>query len=409
MFERLQRPKRHTRANGLGISGIESEAAIMGFSASNLGAYRFVAPRKTGRAARRKSAAALLFGICLNLAVSGLSCGGGGGSSPPPPPVSAITVSVSPASASLAAGSTQQFTASVSGTSNTAVTWSVSNVTGGNATVGTVTTAGLYTAPNTVPSPGTVTVTATSQADTSKSASASVTITSGTFSLTSVDPSAAMQGPGTFTLTAVGGGFTSNSQVVFNGAAKTTTFVTAARLTVQIASGDIPKAGIFTVAVRDGSQTTSSVNFYVVPAISPQSVAVSAGASADGKDIAVPSVASPTLILTCVGLVNFAGSTGVSVSRGATVSLFLIGNGIVPGTFYVISQNSDPGANDVTVTQPLPSTFSTDLSGTCGTTGVHVSITVSPNAALVSRNILVTNTAGEISVFVGGLQITPGS
>jgi hypothetical protein len=65
----------------------------------------------------------------------------------------------------------------VQNTSNTAVTWQVNGVTGGNATVGTISSAGLYTAPTVVPSPATVTVTAVSQADPAKSASAQVTVT----------------------------------------------------------------------------------------------------------------------------------------------------------------------------------------------------------------------------------------
>src|SRR5256884_732352 len=70
----------------------------------------------------------------------------------------------------------QQFTATVTGSSNTAVTWEVNGVTGGNSTTGTVSTSGLYTAPATVPNPANVTVTAVLQADTTKSASATVTI-----------------------------------------------------------------------------------------------------------------------------------------------------------------------------------------------------------------------------------------
>jgi uncharacterized protein YjdB len=87
----------------------------------------------------------------------------------------AVAVSVSPPSASVQTGATQQFTATVTGSANTAVTWQVNNVTGGNATVGTITSAGLYTAPNAVPS-GSVTVTAVSQADGTKKASAAVAV-----------------------------------------------------------------------------------------------------------------------------------------------------------------------------------------------------------------------------------------
>src|SRR6266566_2446452 len=90
--------------------------------------------------------------------------------------VQSVSVTISPTSVALAPNATQQFTATVTGSSNTAVTWEVNGVTGGNSTTGTVSTSGLYTAPATVPNPANVTVTAVLQADTTKSASATVTI-----------------------------------------------------------------------------------------------------------------------------------------------------------------------------------------------------------------------------------------
>jgi len=83
--------------------------------------------------------------------------------------VTAVSVAVSPTSASVIAGNTRQFTATVTGTSNTAVTWSVQESGGG-----TVSASGLYTAPATA---GTYRVRATSVADPTKSASATVTVT----------------------------------------------------------------------------------------------------------------------------------------------------------------------------------------------------------------------------------------
>jgi hypothetical protein len=92
---------------------------------------------------------------------------------------SPVTVSVLPATGSLQAGSgtTQSFTATVADTLNTQVTWQVNTIAGGNATVGTISSAGVYTVPAMVPSPATVTVTAISLADATRSASAMVTIT----------------------------------------------------------------------------------------------------------------------------------------------------------------------------------------------------------------------------------------
>lgn len=107
-------------------------------------------------------------------------------------PAPSVSVGVSPASASVQLGKSQQFTASVSGTSNTSVTWAVNGVAGGNSTVGTVNSSGLYTAPAAMPSSSSVTVSATSAADTTKKDSASVSLTTPTTSVSvAVSPSTA--------------------------------------------------------------------------------------------------------------------------------------------------------------------------------------------------------------------------
>jgi len=96
--------------------------------------------------------------------------GGCGGNSTGPPQFS---ITVSPSSVNVAAEASQQFSATVTGSSNTAVTWQVNGVSGGNATVGTVTDTGLYTAPGAAT---TTTVSAALETDSSKSASANVTV-----------------------------------------------------------------------------------------------------------------------------------------------------------------------------------------------------------------------------------------
>jgi hypothetical protein len=73
-------------------------------------------------------------------------------------------------------GHSQQFTATVSGTSNKLVSWSVNGVAGGSATTGTISPSGLYLAPSATPSGGSKTITATSAAYRGSSSSATVTI-----------------------------------------------------------------------------------------------------------------------------------------------------------------------------------------------------------------------------------------
>jgi hypothetical protein len=80
-----------------------------------------------------------------------------------------VSVSISPMTVTIKAGTAQTFLAGVAGSKNTAVTWKVDEANGGMVTAG-----GVYTAPLTA---GTYHVTATSSADTKKSATATVTVT----------------------------------------------------------------------------------------------------------------------------------------------------------------------------------------------------------------------------------------
>jgi hypothetical protein len=102
----------------------------------------------------------------------------------PPPPV---TVSVSPSSATVPISTQRQFTATVTGTGDPVV-WSVNGVAGGNATVGTVSATGLYTAPAAVPGAA-VTVRATHAAS-AASGQAAVTVTGSTPPPSPRDPNA---------------------------------------------------------------------------------------------------------------------------------------------------------------------------------------------------------------------------
>ncbi|WP_226372768.1 glycosyl hydrolase family 18 protein [Allosphingosinicella flava] len=94
-----------------------------------------------------------------------VSCGGDKGSSPPPPPPPTVAVAITPATANVLTNGTAQFQCTVTGSTNTACNWS--------ATGGTVSAAGLYTAPA---NGGTYTVTAAAAADATKTATATVTV-----------------------------------------------------------------------------------------------------------------------------------------------------------------------------------------------------------------------------------------
>jgi hypothetical protein len=126
----------------------------------------------------------------------------------------AVAVTVTPSTGSVNACKTLQLTATVTGTTNTSVTWSVQEGAAG----GTVTAAGLYTAPA---GPGTYHVVATSNADATKSAIATVTVAEVILAV-AVSPATVTVAPGgtaqlTATVTNTCGTFTATSTLLSNG------------------------------------------------------------------------------------------------------------------------------------------------------------------------------------------------
>ena len=203
---------------------------------------------------------------------------------PPNPPTSGnVQVSVAPNPANVRAGSSQQFTAQITGTNNSAVTWSVNNVPGGNSANGTITAAGNYIAPVALPNPNTIAIQATSSADSSASGSSNVTILNPTPVLTAINPTSI--NVGTLNITVTGSNFLSGSQVLLAGVPLATTYVSATQLT---ATGTVSTAGIFAISVSNpnpGQSTSSSINLQVTSttqASACSGMTVGAGASLNG-------------------------------------------------------------------------------------------------------------------------------
>jgi hypothetical protein len=85
-------------------------------------------------------------------------------------------VNVSPPSATVPVNGIQQFSATVTGLTNSVVGWSVTGAGCGGTSCGSISSTGLYTAPPLAPTPNSVTVTATSNQNSSISGSATVNL-----------------------------------------------------------------------------------------------------------------------------------------------------------------------------------------------------------------------------------------
>jgi hypothetical protein len=93
--------------------------------------------------------------------------------------VSSVSVKLTPVSSTIGVGANRQLNATVSGSTNHGVTWTVNGIANGNATYGTVDpTTQLYFAPASVPKISSFKIVATSKADKTKSATATVSVVS---------------------------------------------------------------------------------------------------------------------------------------------------------------------------------------------------------------------------------------
>jgi uncharacterized protein (DUF1800 family) len=187
-----------------------------------------------------------------------------------------VTISVSPTTASLRVNESRSFTATVRNTTNTAVQWTV--------TAGTITTAGRFSAPATIPAGGTVTVRATSAADPTKSATAVVTIQNAVPTITSLDPAAVNTGL-PYTLRIRGSNFLPTSTVTLEGRPATPRFLSSTELEVS-AVAENPAGNSIDVVVSNpdpGAAASNTrgltVNAPVRVTMSPTTTTVRGGAT----------------------------------------------------------------------------------------------------------------------------------
>lgn len=191
--------------------------------------------------------------LCVIFGIAG--CGGSSSTAASVSTTPLVTVS---GTSQVRLGSTTQFTATVTNETNTAVTWQVNGVTGGSATVGTISATGLYAPPATIPATNPVTITAVSIAVPTLVGAAIETIWNPLPTVTTATVSQ-NYGATTGTLTVTGTGFVAGSQVQAAGTSMTTTFVSSTQLQATIPAGTV--GGTIAVDVVNPSPggTTSTV------------------------------------------------------------------------------------------------------------------------------------------------------
>ncbi len=236
-----------------------------------------------------------------------------------------VSVSVDPTGVNIVIGNSQQFNATVLDTFNTAVTWSVS---GGSAN-GKISSTGLYTAPEKVPTPAQVVIIATSLKDTTKTGTATVTITKTsqpsnvTVQVSPATVSIANYNTQVFTATVSGSTNTAVTWVVNGqpGGSRTLGFISSSGF--YVAPGNVPTASdgnggniattlTVTAVSQANTNATGMSTVTIVPGNqSTQTGPIELGASGgNGNDLIVNNQAHT---ITCCG-----GTLGSLVTRGGT-------------------------------------------------------------------------------------------
>ena len=144
------------------------------------------------------------------------------------------------------------------------LTFFVNGVQGGDAEVGTINPAGLYTAPAQVPTPNAVTITATANGHPDVApGSVTVAVLNPIPILSSITPSSPTEG--VTTITVQGSAFVYGAQIVWNGAPVATTFVSSTEVAAAITA---PTPGTYPLLVANpnpGSANSATLNVPVGP------------------------------------------------------------------------------------------------------------------------------------------------
>ena len=307
-------------------------------------------------------------------------------------------VTVKPTTGSVVLGNPLTFTATVTNTADTAVSWSVSGIAGGNATVGTITSAGVYTAPGDLPATATVQVTATSHADATKSDSANVTITSDiTLGLTPNPASVELGATQAFQASVTSSGHPDTAvRWSLSGAACPSGCGTVDANGRYTAPGILPSPAIVTLtaqSVADPLKQTSAAltitsNFSLVLS-APSSVPAGGTATIVATMTPVPSSNPST---TLGWSLSGPGCSGTSCGTLTVVTTQSVGTTSVADSATYTAPAAAPNPNTVTVTVTPQADPSKKTQATIAIQpGVNVS--VSPGTATLAGGHRVTLTA----------------
>lgn len=244
------------------------------------------------------------------------------------------------------------------------------------------------------------------------SAAASFSITSPTPTLTGLSPQAVVQGaPATVTVN--GSGFEANSVVMWNGAARPTTFLNGTTLQVSLTAMDLQSYGTGQITINNpgpGGSVTTPTELVVaatvptISSISPSSVAVNTSSN-------VPVTATIFGSGFAANATVQANGQFVSVSRQSTTSITIL----LPSTFFKSAGSvqivvSNPGSpvvqsNSATLTVATPIVSASISPNSVPAGSPDTQITVSGNG-FFPDSVVEWNTTALSTTYVSSNKLT---
>lgn len=319
---------------------------------------------------------------------------------------------IAPVTISIEVSTTYQFNACVTGTTNTAVTWSVNGIAGGNITVGTISGSGLYTAP--IAATSGVTIKATSAADPNQSGTIALSVGAlADPTITSIIPSTVPQGSIQQDIYVTGTNFFSTTSVLVNGSLSnvSTTYISSTKLRARIAAPALAANGLLPMAAMNTSTSISASTNLTVQAVRP--ALITTAPNTFPKNTASPSVTLTGGFFTAQTQATFNGQQQFTTVQ-ATDPRHLIVNlsnpsanpaFSTPGLYSLVLTNSGvPAGLPATAgTNVSVSTLATDIPTAPLTT---VTVGQSPSAVAVNKatGIAVVANTGSNSVSLVNLN-----
>ena len=264
----------------------------------------------------------------------------------------AQSIAISPDSNVTANLGTQvQFTAKVTGLTNTKVNWFAGGVKGGNSTTGKISTSGLYKAPTTAPPQNPVAIEAVSQAESSVKATVNLTVLAPAPKLTAVKPNPLAVG--NIKVTISGSGFKQNAKVfdTYGGTTYqlTTSSVSSTSIVATGSQGNATSAS-FTVS-NPGSGLSNAISVSVtVPKFTLKvKSGTGSGTYAVGKVVTIEANTPPKGDV----FLDWTGATVTNPNAAATTITMPDANTTVkanytPSTKYNLTVNSGSGTGSYT-------------------------------------------------------------